>query len=487
MRVHAFLRSLPFFVLITLISIVVVDRLLFGGSPGWVLGVVLLGGALLVMVRHPHLLRDRRGAALLLSVVPVALSCGYDLGVLAPLLGMLVILVSAWWGRGARYDGVLRWVTAIARLPLALLAQVRADRRLVRTWRMIHGGRIPGAGVLVWLAPLALGGGFVALFGVANPVIGQWFAELGEWLASWLDPARVLPTPGQIVLWWFVACGAWTVLRVHAPRLRPTRHAIPTPEIDRTALVLRSLVVVNLVFALQVGLDLAYLVGGLHLPEGMNYAAYAHRGAWPLLIAALVSASLVLSAFRPGGAAQRSTWARRLVLVWLGQNVALTIAAAWRLWLYVDAYGLSEWRLAAAIWMGLVALGLALIGVRIAWARSNRWLIDTNACATILTLGFCCWLDVGGTVAWHNVRHGREVGGEGVAIDLPYVRSLGIEAAPALQWLAQHSRDPQVAHAARAAAEQYREDAIALLQDWRAWTWIRAQAAGGSGLTLVKR
>lgn len=477
MRVQTFPRSLPSFALLTLVAIVVVDRLLAGGSPGWVVGVVLAAGALLVLARHPHLRHEPWGAGLLLGVLPVAASCALDQGVLAPLLGAELLLAAAWWGRGARYQGALRWAAALVRMPLALLAQVRADRRLVRAWRLIHGLRMPGAGVLVWLAPLVMGAAFVGLFGIANPVIGQWFTDLGEWLASWLDPERLVPSPGRVLLWWCAGCGAWALLRLHAPRLRPQRQAIPAPETDRSALVLRCLVVFNLVFALQVGLDLAYLVGGLRLPAGMSHASYAHRGAYPLLVAALVSAAMVLATFRPGGAAERSSWARRLVLLWLAQNVALTLAAGWRLWLYVDAYGLSDWRLAAAIWMGLVALGLGLIGVRIALGRGNRWLIDANALATLLTLIGCCWLDVGGTVAWHNVRHCREVVGEGVAIDLDYLRGFGVETAPALAWLASHSRDACIAHEARALADHQRVQAQAQLGDWRAWTWVRAQAA----------
>jgi hypothetical protein len=481
MPVRPFLRpvlhSLPSFVIAMLCAIVIADRLLAGCSPGWVVALVLMGGAGLVLLRHPQLLRDARGVLLLLTLVPVMLACFFDQSALTVLLGGAVILVSAWWGRGARYHGALRWLSAMWRIPAVLLAQVAADRRIVRAWRLIHGRRAPGAGLLVWGLPLVLGVGFIALFGAANPVIGQWFADLGEWLSSLLDPERILPTPGRVVLWWSVGCAVWILLRLRPPRLPMSRHVIPSLEIDRTALVLRCLLVVNVVFALQVSLDLAYLVGGLHLPEGMTYATYAHRGAWPLLIAALVSAVLVLAAFRPGGAAQRSLWARRLVLLWLGQNVALTIAAAWRLWLYVDAYGLSAWRLGAAIWMGLVAVGLVLIAVRIAAAYSNRWLIDANAAATLVTLTCCCWLDVGGTVAWHNVCHCREVGGAGVAIDLRYLEGFGIEAAPALAWLSEHSTNAQIARTAWSLAGQRRDEAQQELKDWRTWTWIRAQVA----------
>lgn len=477
MRAQTALRSLPAFIIATLMLLVVADRLLADTSPGWVIAPLLLAGVGLVLLRHPQLLRDAIGLLLLALVVPLAGAAVHGDSMLAPLLGILLLVTAAWWGRGARYHGAWRWLIALMRAPLALVTQVRADRRLLRARRLLHGSRLPGAGLMVWVLPLVLGFGFSVLFGVANPVIGQWFSDLGDWLVSWLDPEHLLPSPGRIVLWWGVAAGAWMLLRLRPPRLMPVRSAIPTMETDRSGLVLRCLLVVNAVFVVQVGMDLAYLAGGLHLPTGMTYATYAHRGAGPLFVAALVSAALVLVAFKPGGVAERSPWARRLVLLWLAQNVALTLAAAWRLSLYVDAYGLSAWRLGAAIWMGLVAIGLILIALRIACARSNRWLVDSNALATLATLVWCCWLDVGGIVAWHNVRHCREAGGDGVAIDLTYLAGFGVEAAPALAWLAEHSRDQQVAVQARDLADERRFAAQQLLADWRTWTWIRAQVA----------
>ncbi len=87
MRVHAFLRSLSSYVIVTSIALVLADRLLSDGSPGWVVGVVLMMGVVMVVARHPQLLRDPRGAALLLALFPVVASCVYDQGWLAPTMG----------------------------------------------------------------------------------------------------------------------------------------------------------------------------------------------------------------------------------------------------------------------------------------------------------------------------------------------------------------------------------------------------------------
>ena len=52
---------------------------------------------------------------------------------------------------------------------------------------------------------------------------------------------------------------------------------------------------------------------------------------------------------------------------------------------------------------------------------SGGWLINANLLATLLVLLGCCALDLRQTAAVWNVRHAREVGGRGAAIDLCYL------------------------------------------------------------------
>ena len=148
----------------------------------------------------------------------------------------------------------------------------------------------------------------------------------------------------------------------------------------------RSLILFNVMFALQSGLDLTYLWGGASLPNGMTYAYYAHRGAYPLIATALLAAGFVLIAMRPGGPAEQSRLIRPLVLAWIGQNILLVISSIFRLDLYVAAYSLTHLRLAAFIWMGLVAAGLVLMLVQIKLRKPNSWLISANAVSLALVL-----------------------------------------------------------------------------------------------------
>ena len=66
------------------------------------------------------------------------------------------------------------------------------------------------------------------------------------------------------------------------------------------------------------------------------------------------------------------------------------ISSILRLKLYVEAYGLSEMRIAAGVWMGLVMVGLILILARILLDKSNKWLVMANLTALALTLYAAC-------------------------------------------------------------------------------------------------
>ena len=177
--------------------------------------------------------------------------------------------------------------------------------------------------------------------------------------------------------------------------------------------ILRSLILFNLLFAVQTVLDVVYLWGNAKLPADISYASYAHRGAYPLILTALLAAGFVLAAMRPGGPAEKSAVIRPLVYLWVAQNVLLVASSILRLDLYVQIYLLTWWRIAAFIWMLLVAFGLLLIVARIALNRSNGWLISANLITLTATLYVCSLVNFAALIADYNVSHSREASGKG--------------------------------------------------------------------------
>lgn len=333
-------------------------------------------------------------------------------------------------------------------------------------------------GIALWLLPAVLSTVFVALFAAANPVIEQWVSLLNPKLIfQYVSIPRVLFWTMMLALVWpFIHVRRRrgklaTTIAPDAPELAPLPPFIPAEFIPAEFLgastILRSLILFNLLFAAQSVLDGLYLWGHVALPANMTYAAYAHRGAYPLIATALLAAAFVLAAMRPGGPAEKSTVIRPLVYLWVGQNVLLVASSILRLDLYVDVYMLTYWRIAAFIWMGLVALGLILIVARIVLDRSNEWLVSVNLIALAVVLYGCSLVNFDAFIANYNVAHSREASGNGVQIDINYLLTLGPQALPAIdKAIMLRPGNPESCLVSRRErlVEQQRQDLA-----WRSW------------------
>ncbi|QEL22226.1 DUF4173 domain-containing protein [Bosea sp. F3-2] len=339
------------------------------------------------------------------------------------------------------------------------------------------------SGLLGWMVPLLFCAVFISLFVSANPL-----------LESWLSRIDILAMLGQLfsgrsVFWAVMLCLIWPLVRIRSLRLR--KRSRPAPSTAMSALhpldplsdqtVRRSLVLFNGLFAIQTAMDIVYLWGGASLPAGLSHASYAHRGAYPLVVTALLAAAFVLVAMRPSGSSERDPLVRPLVLAWVGQNILLVLSALLRLDLYVDAYSLTGLRLAAFVWMLLVAAGLVLILAQILTRRTVGWLVSANMVALALTLYTYSFVDTAVVIANYNLRHSFEMRGEGQHIDIPYLFGLGPHAIPAIDryvpriaaagHVPPHS--PWTRYAATFAA---RRDRLAQCHhrsqgDWRGWSF----------------
>ena len=378
-----------------------------------------------------------------------------------------------------------------ARVGSALLLYVRGPVQLVsdalrlRKLAVRSGmATLSLAGLASWIIPILLCGAFLLLFASANPLID---ASL-----SWIDPRSFLVSPSRLLLWLAVIDITWPFLHLRQRRSTAAPTAAANPDAAQSGLtatslpdaaIRRSLLMFNALFAWQTALDLTYLWAGAALPGGITYADYAHRGAYPLMCTALLSAASVLIALKPGSSAERSPFTRALVFAWIGQNILLVISSILRLDLYVAAYSLTLLRAYAFVWMLLVAAGLALIVLRIAFSRSNAWLVRANLAAATIALYASCLINFPAVVASYNVDHCREISGEGTSLDLAYLVSLGPQAIPAIdRYLAQEigATEEAMTYRVPMRAERHRlgwsrrvmaEAEIAARQDWRAWTF----------------
>lgn len=453
--------------LAALFLLVLADLLVFGRMPG--LGLVALFAAVAAAVlalRAP--LRWNRPLAIGLAVFGLGLvplvEAPHVVPVFLALVGLTVLALAAWHRMPA---GALDMPMQVWRFVMIAPFRMLYDTMALTARR--RGGAPLLRALATWIVPGVLGLVFLILFSDANPVLADLFGRVD--LGALLDPNRVL--------FWLVMAGfIWPFLVLRLKRRKPGKAMSAPVQRPESALfgraaILNSLVVFNLMFAVQSVMDITYLWAGVALPDGLTYADYAHRGAYPLVVTALLAAGFVLAAMRRGGAGEQSPLIRALVYLFIGQNVLLVVSSILRLDLYVSLYSLTELRVAAMIWMGLVAVGLVLILLRIRLNRSNRWLIALNLYALTFTLFVSSVTDFSALIADFNVTHSRELSGQGIALDIDYFGTLGPGAIPALdRFLAtapmQH-RDQRISAASM--RNRLAEDFAGRDRDWRSWTF----------------
>jgi hypothetical protein len=445
------------------------DFLFYGWKIGISLPLFFLALGLIAVARNRVYASRRVQVAMSVVFAAVLIALIEDVNILSVMLGALgtgffVMVITA--QEPARWQ---RYLLEVVTVPFRGPFQFAAD--LIWQMRKQDYAWLKPDSLIAWIVPLGIFAIFVWLFASANPLIEHGLSQID--LHSTLN----LLNPWRMAFWVLLAGVIWPFIF-----RRSNRRSIPQAEvsaaIDGTPsgldfflgarATVRSLVLFNGLFALQSGLDLTYLWGGASLPDGMSHAEYAHRGAYPLIATALLAPGFVLIAMRPGGPAEQSRWIRPLVLAWTGQNVLLVISSILRLDLYVAVYSLTYLRLAAFIWMALVAAGLLLILIQIILRKPNSWLLAANAATLALVLYACCFIDAPWLVTTYNVEHCREISGSGANLDVQYLGSLGPQAQLVLE-----SHRNEVPALLSAMDRQFPDARSALSQaeNWRAWSF----------------
>ena len=461
--------------LAAVVLVAVANALFYGHAAGATLGAFALLWVVLLAV-----FGSRRSAPVLIALLLASL-CALVLIEAPSLLGWTLFWIaisSAGPLARRRFDNAGDWVARLlAHIALGLARPV-AD--LIRIGRIRHGKATARFGALARTAALPLVGGtlFLALFAGANPVIGNLFLSIQA------------PYPMDIVLhllfWTLVFLAVWPSFRPAPMVTRPASIAFDIPVIGGIppASITLSLLVFNAIFLLQNLLDIAFLWSGAPLPGSITLADYAHRGAYLLIVTALLAGLFVLLFLHPGSAAARRPMIRNLVVLWIAQNLLLVTSSILRTWDYVEAYSLTVLRISALAWMGLVGTGLFLICWRLVAERSTRWLINANAIAAMLVLSAANIVDVSAVAAWWNVRHSDKVGQNGNAIDLCYLNHLGSSALLPIIDLEKRARGPVL----RDSIAAIRHDALANLAadqaDWHRWTWRGARRLAAAQAAL---
>ncbi len=318
-------------------------------------------------------------------------------------------LLILWFGQA----GLLIWaaqrgdfadaIARVVRFPIHLIIfgvgwLIRSVRAIQRPSKLAFGRGL----WMAWGVPIVGGSLFLLLFFQANPVFEAAARQLTRFD---IDDDTIV----RSFMW--VVFAAWVapfvgfsefVTRLGARFKLPTFDGVQVGAILNGTSVMNSLIIFNAMFLLQNFTDGVYFWGGVTLPEGMNYATYAHRGAYPLMATASLAVVFVLLA-RPFVGHRAGL--RALLGLWIAQNLLLVVSALGRLDLYVDVYGLTYLRVRVGIAMVVVAVVLGILAWQLWRRRSNGWVLGRMAVLGVAVLYAGSLVNFGEIIARHNLAH----------------------------------------------------------------------------------
>ncbi len=286
------------------------------------------------------------------------------------------------------------------------------------------------------------------------------------------EPPQPAPWPAASAAASGAATAGWSTAAVPRPASRPLRLG----SVEAATI----LVVVDLLFAVFVALQLAYLFGGRDTLAlaGLSYAEYARRGFFELVIVAVLAGTLVVALHAAADGRSRVLVGASLAL--LALTAVVLLSALLRLRLYQEAYGWTELRfvvLTAIAWLG-VALGIAAV---LLVTNRTRWVLHALGIAVLVAVAAINVFGPQAFVAQRNLDRAIDPAlvppGGRTGLDARYLAELGDEAVEPIvdTW----DRLPVADRAALAPVLLARDAALReapSLRGWPAWNLTRERA-----------
>jgi hypothetical protein len=381
----------------------------------------------------------------------------------------------------AVWSAILNAITAPWRVVKSTPA---ATKIIAATFRFV-----PRPAVSAIALPLVAGAVFLGLLAVSNPAIENALYMLQAIDIIWLwNQITSVISMWSLFIFASVAMLLWPAVKRSAVLQRVNLWQDGDSPgwyltFFKPSAVISTLILLNLLFAVQNLLDLKYVWLTGELPLGFSQVEYVRRGAYSLIVTVLLAAVFVVFALRKNSLPANNKFVRFLVYAWIAQNMALVASSAQRTMTYINDTGWTELRVSALLWMGLVCFGLAAVVWRVWKNLGTVWLVNANFAAAAVLLAGCCVFNLQGFVAERNVD--KAIADPEFGTDFEYMQRLGPNALPALVRFRAHLEDAlakssnPIVHddlsrdiwkvtspiAAHTTARYMKQN------DWRSWTW----------------
>lgn len=391
-------------------------------------------------------------------------------------IGILLFVLTARPTRTELHSGpltslVINGKNALGHMLAAPIQLLGMDTDWSQSNQLFRGTRSkPMARALLLALPLLVV--FTWLFAAADAVFKSSLESLGQHMSDLFAHGQTLALHAMWSLIFFVLVTMILRPMTLGTRWKPDPITVPesfTVGTLEIATVLGSLLALFLCFII---IQVRYLFGGTTLVQnvaGLTYADYARQGFFALLkVVFLLHLVLMAGSWlvKEACGATRKLF-RGLSLGLVAGATFIFASAFFRLYLYVDAYGLTRARfyaVAILIWLGLVFL---FFTVKLVW---TRWSLFTGAYVHAF-LGVLLLLNVMNPDAMiTRINLDRYLAGR--QLDQSYLGTLSYDALPTLMEYRSRVTDPIITDIVNA-IESHR---LGLhQQDWRNWNYARSK------------
>jgi len=150
----------------------------------------------------------------------------------------------------------------------------------------------------------------------------------------------------------------------------------------------------------------------LHLQGSLNHSKYVHQGVGVLIFSIVLATAFILFFFRGKEISEmpKSSWLKRLALLWVVLNMSILITTAVKNFLYIDEYALTVKRIGVFIYLLCAIAGLMIAFVKVHQAKTNAFLFRKTYWAFIIILTANLCMDWSTLIVKHNLNAHIEKG-----------------------------------------------------------------------------
>lgn len=140
--------------------------------------------------------------------------------------------------------------------------------------------------------------------------------------------------------------------------------------------------------------------------EGNMLKEFVHQGTWILVFSVIISALIALYFFHGNlNFYSKNRPLKILTLIWIAQNLMMTISVIIRNYWYINYFGLAYKRIAVFFFLALVIFGLISIIIKIVKVKNFYFLLRVNGLSLLAVLVISTLFNWGVVIGKYNFTH----------------------------------------------------------------------------------